>query len=225
MEFKVFPNQKAPRMFKSNFLQSLTVSHPVVINVMYSTIAISLMCIFYFEIEQNLPKIILWFFIGFFSWTLGEYLMHRFLYHKIKDASYDTGLQYTLHGIHHQYPNDDGKIVLPPVPSLIIASLFFGLFYVTMGNYAFTFGPGFMLGYTAYQNVHWITHQYAPPKKGIHKYWWEAHNIHHFQQHDRSFGVTSPLWDMVFRTMPEKGRKTVTIKFGKVEDQAKEKVA
>jgi dihydroceramide fatty acyl 2-hydroxylase len=28
------------------------------------------------------------------------------------------------------------------------------------------------------------------------------HYRHHFQQSDRGFGVTTPLWDRVFRTSP-----------------------
>ena len=29
---------------------------------------------------------------------------------------------------------------------------------------------------------------------------------HHFQDHHYGFGVTSPLWDAVFRTMPRSRR-------------------
>lgn len=136
--------------------------------------------------------------------------MHRFLYHKIEDATYNTGIQYLFHGIHHEFPNDQTRLVLPWIPSLGIAALFYGLFYLIMRPNAFVFSSGFVLGYCAYMTVHFAIHKVPAPKKF--DFWWRHHNIHHFQQHDRAFGVTSPLWDIVFGTMPEKNRQTVTVK-------------
>ena len=146
--------------------------------------------------------------------------MHRFLYHKIEDATYNTGIQYLFHGIHHEYPNDPTRLVLPWIPSLGIASIFFGIFYLIFREQAFVLAPGFVLGYCAYMTVHFTVHKVDPPKRF--NFWWTYHNIHHFQQHDRAFGVTSPIWDYVFRTYPEKDRKTVTIKVAKKEDVRKE---
>lgn len=213
IEVNVYPDSNSPQLFKNKFLELLTKTHPLVIDTMYLTIAYFLISHFHAIHSSSILFIVGLFAAGFFSWSLAEYVMHRFLYHKIEDATYNTGIQYLFHGIHHEYPNDKTRLVLPWIPSLIIAAIFFGIFYLIMGNYAFVFGPGFMIGYCAYMTVHYTVHKVKPPKRF--NFWWTFHNIHHYQQHDRAFGVTSPLWDIVFGTMPEKNRKTVDIKIGK----------
>jgi len=218
---KIYTNQRSPHLFKSKFLEFLTKSHPAVIDIMYGIIAFFLMRFYFNHYGAGNPTgngdgiaaISLQFLYGFLSWSLAEYLMHRFLYHKPSDATYDDGIQYLFHGIHHYFPDDTSRTVLPPVPSLGIASLFFGLFWLVIGKYAFTYGAGFMMGYCAYMTVHYILHK-VPPPKGF-SWWWNFHNIHHYQQHDRAFGVTSPIWDYVFHTMPEEGRRTVIIEVAK----------
>ena len=131
------------------------------------------------------------------------------------DAAYDKGLRYVFHGIHHQYPNDSTKVVLPPIPSIVIAAIFFSLFYLVMGPYALAFSPGFMMGYSVYTCIHFIVHKYPSPKRF--NFWWKHHTIHHFQQHDRAFGMSTPIWDYVFGTMPEKNRKTIKVVLKKQE--------
>jgi sterol desaturase/sphingolipid hydroxylase (fatty acid hydroxylase superfamily) len=210
IEVNVYPETHSPRLFKNKFLEFLTKTHPIVIDGMY--LALSCLSIAYFSNNSNysIGFIIGLFFGGFFFWSLAEYLLHRFLYHKIEDATFNSGIQYLFHGIHHEYPNDKTRLVLPVIPSLAFASFFFGMFYLLMGKYVFVFLPGFVIGYCAYMTVHYAIHKLTPPKRF--NFWWKFHNIHHFQQHDRAFGVTSPLWDIIFRTMPEKNRRTVDIK-------------
>ncbi len=208
-EFRVYPNAKSPKIFKYPILEVLTKTRLWIIAVLYSIVALCLLYVFVSHYSGTVPQALLYFAIGFFSWTLGEYLLHRFLYHKLKDASYDSGIQYLFHGIHHKYPSDDDRIILPPVPGLLIASILMGIFYLIMGRIAFAFGPGFLIGYLVYISIHWMVHSKPSPKKF--DFWWRHHNIHHYQQHDRAFGVSTPIWDIVFRTMPEKGRKTITI--------------
>lgn len=217
IEALVYPNVDSPRLFKNKFLEYLTKSHPVVIYGMYAIISYFLISYYYDHFNTSISSIIGLFVLGLFAWTLAEYLMHRFLYHKIGDSSYDSGIQYLFHGIHHEYPNDKTRLVLPVIPSLIIASLFFGFFYLLMHEHAFVFAPGFVIGYVTYMSIHYTIHVVKPPKKF--DFWWTFHNIHHFQQHDRAFGVSSPLWDIIFGTMPKEGRKTVDIIVKKKKEQ------
>lgn len=212
----VFPNDDSPKLFSNKFLEYLTKTHPAVIFVMYSILAGVFMWYYYNNVSADWINILVFFFIGFFSWTLAEYCMHRWLYHKIKDATYNTGIQYVLHGIHHKHPNDPSRMVLPPVPSLIIAVVFFTIFYLVMGDYSWIFSPGFMIGYSTYMTVHYSTHVIAPPNNFL-KFIWNHHNIHHYQQHDKAFGVSTPIWDFVFGTMPKKGRKTVNVIYKKAD--------
>lgn len=220
---KIYVHQKSPRLFKSKFLEFLTKSHPAIIDTMYAILSFFLMRYYFIHYEQSIGSIVTHFFIGFFTWTLAEYLMHRFLYHKISDATYDKGIQYLFHGIHHYFPDDDTRTVLPPVPSLGIAAVFFGVFYILMGKYAFTFGSGFLMGYCAYMTLHYIIHKKPAPEKF--NWWWNFHNVHHYQQHDKAFGVTSPIWDIVFGTMPQPNRRTVEIEVAKPGEEFEKKHA
>lgn len=208
-------NEEQPPIFKNRFLEKLTYTSPSVVIIIYG--ALTFLSIRYYVTDLNPSTtgfaVLGWYLAGFISWTLGEYLLHRFVYHDIKDASYTKRFHYIFHGIHHEYPNDTKRIVLPPLPGIAIAGILFGLFYLLFwlitgrGDEAFVFAPGFLNGYLAYMLVHYTVHKVPSPKR--YNFWWRHHNIHHFQQHDRAFGVTTPIWDIVFKTMPEKGRKTV----------------
>lgn len=208
-EFRVYPDEKSPKLFKSPLLEVLTKTKLWIIVTLYSLVAAACLFSYIYFFKGTIFSMLILFFSGFLAWTFGEYILHRFVYHKIKDASYDTGMQYVFHGIHHQYPSDEDRIILPPVPGLLIASLFFGFYYLLMGSAAFSFGSGFLIGYLVYISIHWLVHSKPTPNRFA--FWWNHHNIHHYQQHDRAFGVSTPIWDMVFGTMPTRGRKTITI--------------
>lgn len=205
----IYPDKKAPELFRSRLLNILTWSHPALIFGMYLFLSVVAIYLYHVEFGATSSQITIYFLLGLLSWTLAEYLLHRFIYHKIKDASYDSGFHYMFHGIHHAYPNDKSKTVLPPLPSLVIAALFLSLFYLLLGGKALAFSPGFVIGYSIYMWIHTMIHGLPMPKRF--NFWWKHHNIHHYQQHDRAFGVSTPLWDYIFRTMPQKGRKTITV--------------
>lgn len=209
LKIEVYPNKKSPKLFKNKYLEFLTKTHPLAINILYIIIATIGIGFYYTYHNNNIFYIIAGFFLGVFSWTLTEYLMHRFLYHKIKDASFNSGVQYLFHGIHHKYPTDESRLVLPIIPSLLIASFFFGLFYLIMGSFSYVFSSGFLIAYISYMNIHYNIHKSSPSR--MFSFWWAHHNTHHYEQHDRAFGVSSPLWDYIFGTMPEKDRRTIQI--------------
>ena len=89
---------------------------------------------------------------------------------------------------------------MPPVPSLIIASVVFSLMYLLMGTNAFMFFPGFILGYLMYGSMHYAIHAWNPPFKWM-KPLWRNHHLHHYKNEHMGFGVSSTLWDHVFGTM------------------------
>jgi 4-hydroxysphinganine ceramide fatty acyl 2-hydroxylase len=63
-------------------------------------------------------QLLLIFFIGVFSFTLVEYILHRFVFHSerwLPNNRIVRYLHYTLHGIHHMLPNDPDRLVYPPV--------------------------------------------------------------------------------------------------------------
>lgn len=86
--------------------------------------------------------------------------------------------------------------------SAFMAVLFVGIYRLLMGNYGYAFGGGFMTGYATYLLIHYAIHIYTPPKN-ILRIIWKHHNLHHFVGDTGAFGVSSPLWDHIFGTMPE----------------------
>lgn len=97
---------------------------------------------------------------------------------------------------------------MPPAGSIPLALLFFGFFYlvfsvilqVTPWLYpAFT---GFLIGYLIYDLMHYATHHF-PMRKGIWKQLKRLHMQHHYKYPDQLFGVSSPVWDYVFSTLPK----------------------
>lgn len=141
--------------------------------------------------------------VGFLAFTFVEYLMHRFLYHMEPDTKVKDKLQYSMHGVHHDYPKDKDRLAMPPFISFLYAVILYFVFDLMMGEYAFYFLPGFLIGYAAYLGVHYIVHAYQPPKNFL-KVLWVNHAIHHYKDPDVAFGVSTPIWDYVFGTMPKK---------------------
>ena len=112
-------------------------------------------------------------------------------------------LQYTIHGVHHEFPKDKDRLAMPPLLSVTIATILLLILKVILGDLVFSFLPGFLVGYAAYLSVHYMVHVYAPPKNFF-KALWVNHGIHHYRDGEYIFGVSSPLWDYIYGTMHER---------------------
>ena len=146
-------------------------------------------------------EILLYFLAGMVTWTFAEYLMHRYVFHFINDMKVVKAFHYAMHGYHHEVPHDHNRLFMPPVPALLFLSLFFGIFYLFMGKIAWFFLPGFEIGYLLYSVVHYTVHTRVPKNKYLHKLWLH-HANHHYKYPESAYGVSSQLWDKVFKTMP-----------------------
>lgn len=142
-------------------------------------------------------------FLGVLAFTFVEYMMHKHFFHMEPDTPLKDKLQYTVHGVHHDYPKDKDRLAMPPFVSAAYALIFYGVFTLIMGDYALYFLPGFLIGYAAYLGVHYVVHAYQPPKNFL-KILWVNHAVHHYKDPDAAFGVSSPLWDFLLGTMPKK---------------------
>lgn len=143
--------------------------------------------------------------IGLGVWTFFEYMLHRYLFHWVSEWKVIKRFTYIMHGIHHDYPRDVERVFMPPVPGLIFVSVFFGLFWLIMRDHVYSFLPGFITGYFIYAYIHYLIHAKKPFRNF--KFWWTHHSIHHYKHPDKAFGVSTPIWDYVFGTMPPKTKK------------------
>ena len=115
-------------------------------------------------------------------------------------------MHFIIHGIHHDHPNDKLRLVMPPavaIPWRRSSSSPFTLIFGAPAAYPL-FG-GFIGGYLVYDYTHYYVHHFVP-KSDLGKRLREQHMRHHFQDHRYGFGVSSPLWDAVFKTLPRKRR-------------------
>lgn len=137
---------------------------------------VAIACLLYFD-SAPLP-----FLLGAVVWTLAEYWIHRVVFHGATRFE-------PMHQAHHALPKD----------MIGIAS------WGTFAGFAivwFLAGPsftaGFVLGYLAYCAIHVRMHHGS----GFGRYvsFMFKHHAGHHRGGNGNFGVSSPLWDIVFRT-------------------------
>ena len=199
MHFEKIHNKGQARLFKNDFLEALTKAHPLVIWGMYIPIMTFLIYTGATTYNYSTKMILLIFFSGVFFWSFFEYIMHMFVFHWVSDNPKIQRMSYVLHGNHHEFPRDKQRLFMPPVPSLIIASLIFLLMYAVMREYVFSFFAGFILGYLMYGSMHYAIHAWNPRYKWM-KPIWRNHHLHHYKSEEKGFGVSSHLWDKIFGT-------------------------
>lgn len=200
MKFDKIHNKGQARLFESEYLEMLTKTHPLVIWGMY----IPIIGYMLYHANTHLGFSVLFiagiFLVGGFSWTLFEYVAHRFVFHLVSENPKMQKFAYILHGNHHHFPRDRQRLFMPPIPSLILASAIFGLQYLMLREYTYIFFPGFMLGYLMYGTMHYAIHAWNPPFKWM-KPLWRNHHLHHYKNEHNGFGVSTTIWDHVFGTM------------------------
>lgn len=200
-------NRGSATIFKNSFLESLTKTSLKQNIIVYGLVVLVLIFNAIFIKKIPLIAFVGIFIFALFFWTLAEYLLHRYLFHWINESIYLQRFHFIMHGSHHLYPRDTERLLMPPVPGLIMAIILFGLFYVIFSLFGFpiytwAFFPGFFLGYLMYSFLHRATHIRKPPKRF--KYLWRHHSMHHYKYPDKAFGVSNTFWDKVFGTMPPK---------------------
>lgn len=137
--------------------------------------------------------------LGLVLWTLTEYVMHRWVFHYHPRSAIGQRIHFLMHGIHHAYPRDSTRLVMPPVISIPLAAGFGIAFHLVLGGAAPMTFAAFLVGYVAYDTIHYATHHW-PMKGPVGKFLKEYHLRHHYIDEDRAYGVSSPLWDHIFRT-------------------------
>lgn len=139
------------------------------------------------------------FFGGVMITSLIEYFLHRVVFHFEPKSERGRLNHFLLHGYHHDFPNDPMRLVLPPIGIWPVAAVVSVVYYLVFGSYFWVVLGGTALGYIAYDWLHYYTHHFNPkggPGKWLKKY----HMAHHFDSPHHRFGITSPLWDLVFGT-------------------------
>jgi 4-hydroxysphinganine ceramide fatty acyl 2-hydroxylase len=187
------------RMFESDFMEFFTRVHPVTPLVLYLPVIGYMLYVSLWQRRLSMLAVGALFLLGVLLWTLLEYLIHRYIFHYEPKTRLGQRLHYIIHGVHHDYPNDARRLVMPPSISVPLAFLFYGLFLLIFGSLASAVFAGLVFGYVCYDMLHYATHHFGM-KRGMWLWLKQYHLRHHFKDDHVGYGISSPLWDYVFRT-------------------------
>src|SRR5713101_4819966 len=187
------------RMFESDFMEFFSRVHPAIPLVLYMPVVGYMLYISVSRRKLSILAVAGLFLLGILLWTLLEYLIHRYIFHYEPKTRLGKRLHYIIHGVHHDYPNDARRLVMPPSVSIPLAILFWALFAITLGRFAPAASAGFGFGYICYDSIHYAIHHFAM-KRGVWLWLKQYHLRHHYNDDHAGYGVSSPLWDYVFRT-------------------------
>ena len=143
---------------------------------------------------------IFWSAVGFLSWTLSEFLLHRYVYH-LWPTFLSEG-----HALHHRSPR--ALIGVPWYLTTIALVAIFELLCLVTRPHVTGVVMGFnWLGYILYCVAHHGSHHWS-----FRWGWFRRMKRHHLIHHahpEYNWGFTTPIWDHVFATHYDRRRVPV----------------
>lgn len=128
---------------------------------------------------------------GFLSWTLLEFLLHRYVYHLW------TSFLTEGHALHHDKPR--ALIGVPWYLTTIALVAVFELLVIPLRPASTGVFMGFnWLGYILYCVAHHGSHHWSFKNAWLKKM--KRHHLLHHAHPEYNWGFTTPLWDHVFGT-------------------------
>ncbi len=200
-------SSESVRMFKSNWMEALSKVHftvplfiyiPVIAFMTWQAFAKGISTGYYF----------LFLVLGLVTWTITEYILHRFIFHFEPSSEWGKRIHFIFHGVHHDYPRDAKRLVMPPSASIPLALWFYFLFSLILSDKTllYSFFSGFVAGYLVYDMMHYAMHHYNF-KSALMKKIKQHHMLHHYNDPTKGYGVSSSLWDVIFQSGFPKKKK------------------
>ena len=150
---------------------------------------------------------------GILSWGLLEYGLHRFVFHYNARSELGRKFVYAMHWSHHENPGATDRLFSSLLISAPVATAYLLLAWITTGSLraASLLFTGLVVGYFYYEWLHYRSH-HSKARLRLFRYLKKYHLLHHHQTPEMRFGVTSPLFDIVFGTFqpvsPQRGTKS-----------------
>jgi len=194
-------NGESIRLFENDFLESLSHVHPIMPLVVWTPIILFLFYRAATIDSLSAMYFVIFFIVGILVWTLTEYLLHRYVFHFNAKSKLGKRFVFMFHGLHHDDPQDPTRLVMPPVPAILIVSVLWQIFaLVVPSQFMNVFMANFLIGYLCYDYIHYATHHF-PMTSPIGKYLRKYHLQHHYSGEASKYGVSNPLWDYIFGTV------------------------
>jgi len=147
--------------------------------------------------------------LGVTTWSLLEYVLHRFLGHDRRTMPNFFSIEHTRH-------HSEGNYFAPTWKKGLVALAILGLVYTLVGFVAdASIAAAYTVGVVAMYVTYEVIHRRAHTHEGIGSYgrFIRRHHFHHhFANPHSNHGVTSPIWDHVFGTYEPVGQVRVPIK-------------
>jgi sterol desaturase/sphingolipid hydroxylase (fatty acid hydroxylase superfamily) len=192
--------RETPRMFQNDVMEFFSRVHWTVPLLVFVPIIAAFLVLSFRYYQLGFAMVLFYIVTGLFFWTFTEYVLHRFVFHFHPGSERGQRIHWMFHGVHHDYPSDPLRLVMVPSISLPLSAMFYFAFVAVLGSAsAAPFTAGFLAGYLFYDMTHYAVHHF-PIKGRVFGRLREWHMRHHFQDPDSGYGVTSMLWDIVFRT-------------------------
>jgi dihydroceramide fatty acyl 2-hydroxylase len=193
------PQRGRAAMFDSSLLERLSVVHPLMPTAVYLPVGGYLLWRSAAGPVGPAASVLLLYPAGLLIWSLLEYVTHRGTFHHEPHSDRQLAVAYLVHGVHHAYPDDSRRWMLPLVVTIPLSTILFLLFALVFGRYGDGTFAGFIHGYLAYDLLHYFIHRGRLPGR-VGRFLRQHHMAHHYSKPERNFGVSSPLWDLIFRT-------------------------
>jgi sterol desaturase/sphingolipid hydroxylase (fatty acid hydroxylase superfamily) len=198
------PTHESPPMFGSRFIDQFSRTHWSAVPIIFGPAVLALL---WFAVAQSGLS---WLAalgvaaLGALAWSLTEYWLHRTVFHWQPPGELGERFHFILHGVHHKWPRDRFRLVMPPAVSISLFWIFLGLWLVLFPRIAYAFHAGFVAGYMFYDLSHYYIHHGHPQQAWLKKLR-KHHMVHHSPnlENEKKFGVSSTLWDHVFGTYTE----------------------
>lgn len=194
---------ESPKMFDNTFVDAFSRTHFSVVPLLYGPAVGALLWYSVARAGVNVTTSLVLAVLGFVLWTLAEYWLHRTFFHWVPNSAFGRRMHFIVHGVHHQWPNDKYRLVMPPAVSIALFFIFLGLYWWLMGRFAWAFHAGYVLGYGYYDLMHYYIH-HGRPKSAYFKHLRRHHMVHHFKAPTSRFGVSWTLWDRIFGTFGQR---------------------
>ncbi|MFT6070918.1 MAG: sterol desaturase/sphingolipid hydroxylase (fatty acid hydroxylase superfamily) [Bacteriovoracaceae bacterium] len=197
------------RIFKNPILEWCTHVHPIVPLLMWGPVVLILgyrgVTLYNYSFIEWIGVSV----VGLLVWTFTEYALHRWVFHWDSDTKLGQRFVFLFHGLHHDDPDDPTRLVMPPVPAILIMALLYSCFSLVIpARHLEGFMAFFIIGYLCYDYIHYATHHFAMTSR-LGRYLRKFHLQHHNSKEESKYGVSNPLWDYILGSVtgPKKEKR------------------
>lgn len=195
---------ESPRMFESDFVDLFSRTHWAVVPILFVPPSVAMLWWGVAKAGVGILTSAGLFVAGFLAWTLSEYWLHRTFFHWQPPGKWGERMHFLVHGVHHTWPKDKYRLVMPPAVSITLFFVFLGIWWAVFGErYVWPWHAGYVIGYVFYDVTHYYIH-HNNPKTAYGRRLKKNHMLHHFKDPDSRYCVSNLIWDRVFGTVGDR---------------------